>query len=188
MSQKGRIKKFKPCIVAFAGPPLSGKSTLGGILSEKTNFKYFDIDEARWKIFPRSGRLPNFLEDLAMLASYTFNHHQAAKALLKGIPVAVGATYSRTIYVNLLRNFAHSAQVPLKIFVMDVSEKIVEERIKKRVDEGNSSVIKSIEAAIEVKARFNPITGGEVTRINTGLSPEENLDQILKNLAPLKRS
>lgn len=181
-----KIVKFKPCIVAFAGPPLAGKTTLGQKLSKQTNFKYFDIDDARWEIFPKTERLPDFREDLAMLASYTFNHCRAAESLIKGTPVAVGATYSREIYVELLRIFARSSNYHLRIFVLDTPEEVMEERIKIRAEEDNPSVVKSIEVVQEVRDRFKPIVGDEVVNINTGLTISECIDQILQILKPLR--
>lgn len=182
-----KIVKFKPCIVAFAGPPLVGKTTLGQEFSKQTNFEYFDIDDARWEIFPKTERLPDFREDLAMLTSYTFNHYRAAESLIKGVPVAVGATYSRKIYVELLRMFARSSNYHLRILVLDAPEDVMEERIRIRAEEDNPSVVKSIEVAQEVRDRFRPIVGDEVVNINTGLPIEENVAQILAELAPFKR-
>lgn len=181
------IVKFEPCVIAFAGPPLVGKSTLGRELSKKTNFEFFDVDDARWQIFPRTERLPDFREDLAMLSSYTFNHFQAAESLIKGIPVAVGATYSREIYILVLRMLADSAGVPLRIFVLEAPENVIEERIRKRTTEGNPSVVNTIEFAREVRQRFRPIAGSEVTPIDTGLSIAKNMEQIMNILEPLSR-
>lgn len=179
------IQEFPTQIVALAGPPLMGKTTLGTELARRSNFKYLDIDEVRPHAsgligYPSNQRLPGGLETILMFHCYTANHLRAGGLLSEGQPVAIGATYSHENYVSLLRTFAQVMRVPLTILLLDAPEELLEERIARRKEQGSLSVVQTLVVAREIRARFRTIEGDDVHKVNTGLPLGQSIDEIFK--------
>lgn len=192
------IVEFELCIVALAGPPLSGKTTLGNELSRRTNLRFIDINPERW-LFPQDGgEFQNpLLRSMAMTETYALAHFRAAQHLAIGEPVLLAATYSHGSYVNMLREFAdlhrrvvtQSSEAALKIFVLQAPEASLAERLgsrRKMNDEKYFPYI-PLETAIDLRRRFVPIEGNNIVHINTGLSLKENVAQILAELEPFRK-
>lgn len=190
------IVEFKPCIVALTGPPLSGKTALGLEVSHETNLRFIDINPERW-LFPQDGgefRSP-LVRSMAMAETYALAHFRAAQHLAVGEPVLLAATYSHGSYVNMLREFADLyrrvnalPEATLKIFVLQAPEESLAEREEARRRMGDEKLFPYIplETAIDLRGRFVPIKGNDTVHINTGLPIEENVAQILAELAPFR--
>lgn len=188
------IIEFKPFIAALAGPPLSGKTTLGLALAERTNLHFLDIDEKGKEIEsllePLSGPLANTGR---MMAKYGYLFSLAANELTKHRPVLLAATFSHNSYVDYLgaladlhRRLNQSPESALRFFVLDAPVESLGSRVSERVERGSNSDILTLDRAIDLRERFIPIVGNDAVPVNTGLSIEENVNQILAYLEPFK--
>lgn len=187
--------EFNPCIVALAGAPLSGKTTLGKELAGRTNFLFLDIDEQGKKLDPMLSTLPGPLANTGrMMAKYGYLNSLAANGLTEGRPVLLAATFSHDSYVNYLRALAdldrrlnQSQESALRFFVLDTPEESLPSRIEERVKKGSDSDVVTLDRAIAIRERFVPIKGDDVVQINTGLPLEINVTQILTALQPFRK-
>lgn len=177
---------FSKCIVAIAGPPLVGKTTLGQALAKRSNFVYLDIDEARWEIFKRTERLPLQVERQAMRVSYEHNHNRAKKFLFQDKPVMLGATYSWEGYHQILKDLAKNADVPLRVFLLEASDEEIIRRVQARQFEGNDSTVVTSEVALDLKTRYSVIEGVNLIKINSDLPVKENVERVLQTLSDLE--
>lgn len=195
---RSEVIEFNPCIAVLAGPPYSGKTTLGLELSHRTNLQFVDINPGRW-LFPAEGveyESP-FLRSIAMTETYALAHFRAAEHLAAGKPVLLAATYSHGSYVNMLRGFAdlhrrtitHSQEALLKIFVLQAPEKSLPERSESRMKMHDQKYFPYIplEVAMDLRRRYVPIVGDDVVNVNTGLSVDQNVSQIIAELDVFSR-
>lgn len=209
MSQGEKIELQK-CIVALAGPPLVGKSTLGKKLQDRTNLTYLDVDAARRQIFipweeltpdeqqsigtevdPKdylNGRsvLPPPWEAFAMINSYQKNHELARELLNNGRPVILGSSYSRDRYHDMLKNLALETASPLKVFLLRASDASIKKRIDERIKNGSLSNVTSFEHYLETKNRYQIMQDVDLTTIDTESPIEDNIAQILEALRNLR--
>jgi predicted kinase len=146
-------------LIAISGLPLSGKTSLGQALAEKTDAVFLDVDEARQEIFGGNQWLGPKKEGQIMLEAYACNHERANQALRDGKATIIAATYSRPAYHEMLKQLALRERAPLSIlFLEKLSRDAVSERMIKRIQEGGRSNIISMESYNELKARYQPPT------------------------------
>lgn len=196
------IVEFKPRIVALAGAPLSGKTTLGNELSSRTNLCFFETDEIRRQfpaqLYPNPKEERDFFRNpvrrfTAIAVAQAYANHLAAKVLERGKPVLLAATYSHPSYVNPLREFAdlyrrvnQLAESALRIFVLEVPEECLIPRVEERVRLRLETTVNTVAHAMDLRRRFMPIEGDDIIHVNTGLPIEENITQILAELTPFR--
>lgn len=196
------IVEFKPCIVALAGAPLSGKTTLGNELSRRTNLHFFDIDDIRSRfpaqLYPNPEEERDFFRNpvrryTAIAVAQAYAYYLAAEVLEKGKPVLLAATYSHRSYANPLREFAdlyrrvnHPDESVLRIFVLEVPVESLPQRVEDRIRSRIDTTVNTLEHAMDLRRRFMPIEGGNIVHINTGLPLEKNVAQVLAELAPFR--
>lgn len=184
--------RFSPCIIAFTGPGLVGKSTLGRALSERTNFIHFDVDDMRWRLFEKTSdqgyqhKLPDELERFAMLTSYQANHERARDAILEGNPVILSATYSREPYHEMLKWLRDQTQVTLLVFLLEVSDEQAEIRLNERLNSESLSNSRSLEDLLNMKNKQKPMEDVGLIRLNTGRSLGETLTDVFSHIAHLQ--
>lgn len=187
-NRPGHKINFQKCIVVLSAPPLFGKSTLGKEMAVYSNLRYLDVDDARQSLFAQTtAPLPSEQEAQAMKASYELNHARAALLLEQNQPIILSATYSRDIYHEMLIDLAKKTGSPLKVFLLEASDESVLRRLEKRQREGNNSNIQTLEDLLGVKNRFIPITGVEVTHINTDRTLLQNTKEVFAELSDLVR-
>lgn len=190
-SVRHEVIKFKPCIVVFTGPGFTGKTTLGHLLSERTNFVFYDVDETRWSIFDKNPDqdfpdvLPDQMERFAMLTSYQANHERARNAIWAGKPVILAATYSRETYHEMLKSLQQEMGIPMKVFLLEASDKEIEIRIQKRLREGSFSNVRTMEHYLRMKNR-QEITGVDLVIVNTEKPLDQTVSEIFSYLKPLQ--
>lgn len=169
-------------IIVLAGLPLSGKSTVGEKLSATLDIPLFDIDQTRQEIAPGGEWLGPKKEKEIMLASYKRNHKKASKALGHHKIVILSATYSRESYHGMIRLLADEHEASLYFFLLQAPDEVVLPRLEKRLAEGSLSNITSAKAYREVKDRYTPFQGKELTAINTDQSIDETFATIIAKL------
>jgi predicted kinase len=150
-------------VVAISGLSLSGKTSLGQALAEKTDAVFLDVDKARQEISGGTQWLGPEKEYEIMLKTYACNHERASKALRDGKATIIAATYSRPVYHEMLKQLALRERAPLSIlFLEELSRDAVSERMIKRIREGGRSNIISMEGYSELRNRYQPPTGKNV--------------------------
>ncbi len=146
-------------IIALTGLPLTGKTTLGERLVQKTDALFFDVDRARQELKRGNDWLGSDREREIMLEAYQFNHEKAEAALKTGRAVILAATYSRPTYHEMLERLSSDEHVPLDVFLLALPQEEAEIRIAKRVAEGSDSNIRSLEGYLEVRDRYEGFPG-----------------------------
>lgn len=175
---------FQASLVAIVGMPLVGKTVLAKALESRSNYICIDVDEMRWEgdVSPR--RLSAAEENVAMEHAYLKMHNQARQLLEQGRPVIVTATYSRNIYHDQLKALADNVGGRLKVFYLEIpSKEEIEHRLEKRHmhQEGHSNVL-TYEHFASVQQRYKLIDGVVVKSVPAGLSLDEEVKYIFKEL------
>ncbi|MDQ3856612.1 MAG: ATP-binding protein [Chloroflexota bacterium] len=145
-------------LVAMAGLPGTGKSTLVAGLATSLEGVVLSKDEVRAALFP-----PRFVEysteqdDLCVSILL-----QAAGFLFKRDPTlwvfVDGRTFSRWSQLHQLADFAEATGVPLKVIECVCSERTALERLERDRAEGQHPARnRGLELYQSVKARFEPI-------------------------------
>lgn len=196
MNLRPETVEFNPCIVALAGPPFSGKSTLARELVRRTNMRSFDNNDTRWLYGPAGEEFDRTLvRSAAMYETYGLTHFKAIEHLDRGTPVVVAGTYSHGDYVHMLRGIAdlhrrltEVDEPALRIFALEVSEESLKVRVKQRIAAGISFPVIHLDYVRHLREVYVPIKGTDVTHINTGLSIDENIGQIIAALEPFRKA
>lgn len=178
---------FKKCIVVLAGPPLTGKSTLGKELAKRTNFIFLDVDEIRQKLFPADHPLPSEQEKNIMETSYKENHRLAKKWLAMGKPVILAATYAREFYHQQLKELSQNTKASLIVFQLAAPIPEIKLRLYKRQQVESFSNIHSLEGYLEVKNRYQTMKNVHLVALSTNQPLETTLEQVLQNLESFKQ-
>lgn len=185
-SEQGKedIIHLQKCIVAVAGPCLSGKTTLAEALASKTNMVYLDIDEARIEIYGDQLSPP-------MGACYERNHDHAKPYLLEGKPVILGATYSWTGYHEMLKKLAEETQTPLRVILLKTSLEEIIDRVKMRQEHRDLSDVTTAEKAIDLYQRYQPISNDPEVRVieidsSSSQPVEDNVNEVIAALVDLR--
>lgn len=181
---------YSPCLIVLAGLPLSGKSTIGKELANRTNIVFLDSDLARKEITQKESTYvyQGTFEQYIMRMTYTRNHEKARDELLSGNPVAVASTYSWEGYHNMVKWLAEYTKMPMRFFLLDpnLEKDEIDKRIDERIKKGALSNMRSYEHFLTVKNRYQVIEGVDLTRIDTTKPLEESVAQILKELEPFR--
>lgn len=184
--------RFERCIVALVGIPLAGKTTLGKELARRSNLEFLDVNAARLEIFLGGATrlLIDRQEQFVMIHAYQRNHELARNLLLKNQPVAIEATYSREIYHEMLKELAKITKSPLRVFFLDApSDEEIAQRVRKRQEENlPTTVVKTAVVALEIKNRYQLITGVYMERLDPNQPLEEKVEKVLNCLADLRSS
>lgn len=180
-----RYRKF---VLALAGLPMVGKSTLGRELANRSNLVLLESDEARWQIFLEDkGRiLPKDKEALAMQLAHEKNTENAQVFLREGQPIILTGTFSRQYYHNLLKDLAQLHSTPLMIVLLTCSEDEIKRRLPKRSTAGVLSEEELFAAHQEVQKRYETIQGTDLLIIDTEQPFEVYFNQVLNFISPLR--
>lgn len=182
---------FKPCIIVLAGPPLSGKTTLGNRLHNETNGMFLDVDVRRSQIFrdKQNWLLPEDehfqkQEMFAMQTSYQANHERARNWIKAGTPVVLAATYSRELYHRMIRDLSKETGVFLAVFKVEPpkSDEELLKRLEGRNSGNNPSNVKTLEHFYEVLNRYRSPQKVPIRRLDTGKGVEENIREIIQRV------
>lgn len=189
--------EYGPVAVVLYGPPTVGKSTLGEMLSRRTNLVHLDIDGQAVDLQGiLSGKPRNWCENSAEMAvKYALLHARATSRLLSGEPVVLTATYSHGVYEHALRSafidtyqrFACLPEPPLRVFELDASPETIVTRMADRIAKGSASNVVTLEEAVALRQKFVHMTG-EVIVVDTGLQPEQNIAQIMGALESFRKA
>ncbi|OGC87486.1 hypothetical protein A3C20_02460 [Candidatus Kaiserbacteria bacterium RIFCSPHIGHO2_02_FULL_55_25] len=140
---------FKPCVAALSGLPLHGKSEVATYMAKHSNFAKRDVDDFRRSYFAaQSGVvLPEVEEIDIMVRSFRFMMDSVGKLIRMSQSVVLPSTFSRRVFKDTLLEFVSvHPEVSVRVFRFDVSSlNIVEARLKKRLEDGTNSNVRSME-------------------------------------------
>lgn len=183
---QNEIIYYRPCIIVFAGPPLVGKTTAGREIEKVSNLVYLDVDSARISLYGYQERGADAEEAVKMLASYQHNHELAEKLLSQGIPVVLGATYSREKYHELIKDLQQKTKLPVRVLIFKTSDAELKRRVDDREKEGSLSNVRDFPTAKRLKDRYTPMTEDFVTYIDGSVPVGDVIGEIQKLLKDLE--
>ena len=157
-------------LVAFAGLPGTGKSTLARALAERTGAPVLDKDRVRAALFgPRHVSYTREQDDLVVrLLLQAVEHLFAA-----GTPLAIldGRTFTRAGDVDDLRAFARAAEARLVLVECFCTSEVARARLAAdAAGRAHPAANRTAELHDRLAASAEPIVGDAV-RIDTSLDP-----------------
>lgn len=146
-------------LIAMAGLPGTGKSTLGRLLADACAAIVLDKDVIRAALIPMhmieySTRQDDFcMSIMFQVASYMIHNHPSLNIVLDG------RTFSRRYQVAALEQLARELAVPLKIIECICSDETARQRLEHtgRVGKRHVAANRSYPLYLSIKARFEPI-------------------------------
>ena len=146
-------------LIAMAGLPGTGKSTLGRLLAEACAGIVLDKDSIRVALFPidlieYSTRQDDFcMSIMFQVASYIIRNDPSRHVILDG------RTFSRRYQVASLEQLAEVLNVPLKIMECVCSDETARERLEAKGKMGAEHLAANRDYTLylSIKARFEPI-------------------------------
>jgi predicted kinase len=146
-------------LIAMAGLPGTGKSTLAQNLAGACSGVVLNKDLIRAALFPMalieySTRQDDFcMSILFQVAAYMLQNDPSLYVILDG------RTFSRTYQVEALDQFAEKLKEPLKIIECICSDETVQKRLEEKVTVGAKHLAgnRDYQLYLTMKARFEPI-------------------------------
>jgi len=146
-------------LIAMAGLPGTGKSTLAHHLADACAGIVLDKDSIRAALFPiaqieYSTRQDDFcMSILFQVASYMLRNDPSLYVILDG------RTHSRKYQVAALDQLAEELKTPLKIIECVCSDETVRKRLEEKVTMGAKHLAgnRDYQLYLTIKARFEPI-------------------------------
>ena len=149
-------------VIAIAGLPITGKSTLGKALAKILGIHYIDIDEGPASCAPPQESDPyrsdeaRALRRAQMTVAYTVLHAAIEANLAQGFSVIVSATYSRHNNQDLLVSATEHAGGTLKVIwcqYHDTPEEIAK-RVNDRLARGAIGGCRSVSHYLDDKSKY----------------------------------
>ena len=167
-------------LIAMAGLPGTGKSTLAQNLADACSGIVLNKDVIRAALFPialieYSTRQDDFcMSILFQVASYMFQNDPSLYVILDG------RTFSRKYQVAALDQLAKELKTPLKIIECICSDETVRKRLEEKVTMGAKHLAgnRDYQLFLTIKARFEPIREPKLV-VNTDDDPAHCLASCL---------
>lgn len=146
-------------LIAMAGLPGTGKSTIGRMLAEACAAIVLDKDAIRAALFPMhmieyATRQDDFcMSIMFQVASYMIGNNPALNVILDG------RTFSLRYQVAALEQLARELDIPLKIIECMCSDETARQRLghKGKVGEKHVAANRDYALYLSIKAGFEPI-------------------------------
>ncbi len=146
-------------LIAMAGLPGTGKSTLAHQLAEACAGIVLDKDAIRAALFPAdrieySTRQDDFcMSIMFQVATYLMRNDPSQQVLLDG------RTFSRSYQIAALEQLAEELKLPLKIIECVCSDETARQRLEEKIRKGAKHVAanRDYQLYLTIKARFEPI-------------------------------
>ena len=157
-------------IVVFSGPPCSGKSQLGQMLSARRGCLHLEMDAVRVRLLPDSAHTRQDRQ-----VAYRAMHLAAEAAARAGAGVIVNACYSHASDRRDIEQAAQRAGVPLYLVEFRVSAPVAVARwqSRRRAHPGADLTEERVRELVE---RFPYFGGGQT------VDGEQPAEQILKSI------
>lgn len=175
-------------VVAIAGLPTTGKSSLGRALAQATGLHFVDIDEGPASCAPPQEPNPyrsdegRARERARMTVAYTVLHACVEANLVQGFPIIISATYSRHTNQDFLREAAERGGGEPKVVwcqYRDTPEEI-ERRVADRLARGAIGGCRSVAHYLDDKSRYAGIKLPHIVVMVEG--GEEGLNRVVQQV------
>ncbi len=164
-------------LVVFAGPPCSGKSTLGQLLSARLGIEYRQMDQIRKCLFPESQQ-----EAEHRKIAYAAMHMIADEFLTRDKSVIVDATYGPIEHRKAIESIAQAQGAQLFLIECKVPVNVAVDRFVNHRNHGEHPAVDlTSEKVASLVQGFQYF--GKGLALDTTRSPEECLHQIENYLA-----
>jgi predicted kinase len=174
---------MSPLLIAMAGLPGTGKSTLASALAEALPAVVLDKDKLRSGFFP-----PERIEYSRAQDDYVFELllKAAEYNLKRGRHVILdGRTFTRRYQVERVALFAGELKADLRIIECVCPEKVALARLARDAETGDHPAgNRSVELYQSIKTEADPITIGHLT-LETNQDPQVLVGKCLEYLYPL---
>jgi predicted kinase len=161
-------------LVALAGLPGTGKSTLARLLAKELGALLLAKDEVRAVLFDRLVSYSADQDDFVMDLLYRTAEH-AARSDLVGWAVIDGRTYSRRRQVEQLVAFSERADFDLRLIECTCKPAIARERLRRAREQGqHPAADRNPELFDRLAAQAEPLELPRLT-LDTSAEPPESL-------------
>lgn len=162
-------------IVVFSGPPCSGKSLLGELVTASRSFTHLEMDAIRLRLLPAAS---HSREDRQI--AYRAMHLTAEALASRGESVIVDAGYSHATDRREIEAVAHRTRTPLHLVEFTVTPAVAVERSQGR-RATHAGLDLTDERVTGLVLGFPFFRGGLV--VDSEQAPEDNLRRILDYLS-----
>jgi predicted kinase len=173
-------------LIAMAGLPGTGKSTLAHHLADACAGVVLDKDVIRAALFPTalveySTRQDDFcMSILFQVAAYMLHNDAHLSVIIDG------RTFSRTYQIEALEQLAEELHAPLKLIECTCSDESARRRLEGKRAEGKKHLAanRDYQLYLAIKARFEPIREPKLV-VNTDEDLAKCLAECLAYLSPI---
>lgn len=179
MTKSGRV-------IVICGPPLTGKTTLAGLVAEKIGGVLVDVDAERFELLPDSAALIDqnpTSERQLMVAAYEI---AVAKCRFRSAvmqrTIVVSGPFSVQEFKRPMEALIEDKIVPVRIFRLDAPEEEIRRRLQQRIDSKAKVTITSWEKyqrSLSIRVPWRPEIAKKVKKITTTGDPQDGLRAIL---------
>lgn len=149
-------------VVVIAGLPISGKSSLGRALAEKTGLHFIDIDAGPASCVFSQEQNPlrsdeaRARERARMTVAYTVLHAAVEAHLSQGFSIIISATYSRHTNQELLQSAVERGNGIMKVIWCQYHDTPteIERRVADRLARGTVGGCRSVSHYLDDKSRY----------------------------------
>lgn len=170
-------KKQDRKLVVFSGPPCSGKSTLGQLLSARLGMEYRQMDQIRKRLFPESQQ-----EAEHRKIAYAAMHMIAEEFLTRDKSMIVDATYGPIEQRKAIESIAQERGAQLYLIECKVPVNVAVDRFVNHRKHGEHPAVDLTSEKVASLVQGFPYFGKGLT-LDTTRTPEECLQQIEEYLA-----
>ncbi|MEQ8173061.1 MAG: ATP-binding protein [Candidatus Eremiobacterota bacterium] len=163
----------KQLIIAIAGLPGCGKSTVASRLSKKLNLPVINTDVIRERLFFGEDPLKNTPENRKLIYKTLFIIADCMASSHVG--VILDGTFPYEIYRSPIRNIAGKCKIPCYFIECFCPEDFLKERIEKRKESFAESA--GWDVYLRIKESFEPFTGDRY-RIDTSMDIDGQIEKI----------
>jgi predicted kinase len=173
-------------LVALAGLPGTGKSTLARELAARLAAPLFDKDRVRAALFaPEEIEYSREQDDLVLACIHRAVEFHARRARVPAV-VLDGRTYSRQRQVSELRTLAERLGTPLALLECTAAPEVVRARLERDARAGSHPAgNRSFELHERLRAAAEPIVGPKLVLATDVLSLPELVEAALAHVAAL---
>jgi adenylylsulfate kinase len=175
-------------LIAMAGLPGTGKSTLAHHIADALPAIVLDKDVIRAALFP-----PPWIEYTTEQDDFCMSiMFQVSTYLLRKYPhqpiILDGRTFSRHYQVIALKGFAEELQIPLKIIECVCSDETASQRLEAAASGQEKHLAKNRNYALylQIKSHFEPINEPKLV-VNTDEDLAHSLDKCLNYITPMNK-
>jgi predicted kinase len=171
----------RPCLLATAGLPGAGKSSLAAVLERQAGFTVIRSDVVRMQLIPSKQASERYLPEW-IDKTYAECWRQAAEALFAGQRVLIDATFRKESHRQALLDLARRWGVPSLILKCHAEPAIIRQRMAQRRGDASEADWAVYQQLVESWEEPTPSTRRALRTISTNGSTDQVLGAALPAL------